>query len=342
MQTFVIQQPHQAGFGTAEVPTPAPGEVLLRIHTVGFCGTDLSTYRGKNPLVTYPRTPGHEIAATIADVGAEVPDGFRIGAAATVLPYKACGRCAACRRNRANACRHNETLGVQREGAMTAFLAVPWQAVLVSASLSFHALALVEPLSIGEHAVARGHVTDHDTVAVIGCGAVGLGAIASAAHRGARVIAIDLDERKLDIARQCGATHLVVSGQNDLHDQLQALTEGEGPDVIIEAVGLPETFVSAVEEVAYAGRVVYIGYAKAPVTYHSALFVKKELDIRGSRNATPEDFRQVMRLLESDALPVDALVTTTVPFAEAPHALAAWDAHPLDYTRIHVQMDLND
>ncbi len=339
MQTFMIQQPHQAGFGTAEEPTLAPDEVLLRIHTVGFCGTDLSTYRGKNPLVTYPRTPGHEIAATIAEVGAAVPDGFPIGARVAVLPYKPCGRCAACQQNRPNACRDNETLGVQREGAMTVFLAVPWQTVFVSLTLSLRALALVEPLSIGEHAVARARITDQDTVAVIGCGAVGLGAIASAAHRGARVIAIDLEAHKLEIARECGATHLIIGGNDDLHAQLHALTDGEGPDVIVEAVGMPETFVTAVEEVAYTGRVVYIGYAKAPVTYNSALFVKKELDIRGSRNATPEDFRQVMDLLEAEVFPVDAVVTATVPFAEAPQALAAWDAHPLDYTRIHVRMD---
>jgi threonine dehydrogenase-like Zn-dependent dehydrogenase len=289
-------------------------------------------------LVTYPRVPGHEIAGVVEAVGAEVPDTVRAGAAVTVVPYTACGACAACRRGRVNTCRHNRTLGVQRDGAMTALVAVPWTAVLEADGLSPSALALVEPLSVGAHAVARGRVAPGDVVAVLGTGAVGLGAVAAAARAGATVVAVDVDDRKLDTARRAGATHALNSRATALHEQLHELTGGDGPDVVIEAVGHPETFVAAVAEVAVAGRVVFIGYAKAPVTFDTTLFVRKELDVLGSRNATAADFREVIDLLRAGGFPVADAVTRVVPLDAAGDALRAWDADPGAVTRIHVEI----
>ncbi|MGI9173758.1 MAG: zinc-binding dehydrogenase, partial [Rhodothermales bacterium] len=289
--------------------------------------------------VSYPRTPGHEVAATVERVGADVPELLGEGMEVTVLPYTACRTCPACRRGRTNCCRDNQTLGVQRDGALMSYLAVPWEKVLPAPGLSLAELALVEPLSVGDHAAERAAVTEADTVLVLGCGAIGLGAVASAAYRGARVIAVDLDDDKFAVARRCGAAEVINSQKDDLHDTLQMLTWSDGPDVVIEAVGLPETFVAAVEEVAFAGRVVYIGYAKAPVTYDTALFVKKELDILGSRNASVENFENVIRMVESGQVPVETLVTETVDFEQAAEALAAWDARPQAYTRIHVRLN---
>jgi threonine dehydrogenase-like Zn-dependent dehydrogenase len=320
-------------------PDVSADDVLLRIRTVGFCGSDLNTYRGLNPLVSYPRIPGHEIAGTVERVGANVPDDrIRSGMQVTVLPYTACGRCPACRRGRANACRDNQTLGVQREGALTELVAVPWEKILPADGLSARELALVEPLSVGFHAVDRGRVQAGDTVLVIGCGAVGLGAIAGAAHRGARVIAADLHDDKLALGRKAGAAETIDTRGGALHDRVQTLTGGDGADVVIEAVGLPETFVAAVYEVAFTGRVVYIGYAKAPATFDTSHFVKKELDILGSRNATADDFRGVIAMLRGGAFPVDDAVTRVVALEDAGEALHEWSAHPATITRIHVDL----
>ena len=123
-----------------------------------------------------------------------------------------------------------------------------------------------------------------------------------------------------------------------MHDRLGELTEGLGPDVAIEAVGLPQTFRSAVEEVAFSGRVVYIGYAKEPVSYETRLFVQKELDILGSRNALPEDFKEVMNLLAAGSFPVDRVITSVVSLDDAPEALARWAAHPASVTKIVVEI----
>jgi threonine dehydrogenase-like Zn-dependent dehydrogenase len=339
MRALFIDEVGRTRVGDLDEPVPGDGDVLLRVQTIGFCGSDLNTFRGLNPLVSYPRVPGHEIAATVERIGSAVPSGlFDLGMQVTVLPYTACGLCAACRRGRANACRDNQTLGVQRDGALTEFLAVPWQKVVRADGLSRRDLALVEPLAVGFHAVQRGRVSADDAVVVIGCGAVGLGAVAGAHQRGARVIAADVDDAKLALARAAGATTTVNAAGGQLPTRIRELTNGDGGDVIIEAVGIPETFLAAIDAVAFTGRVVYIGYAKSPVAYDTTHFVKKELDIMGSRNATIDDFRNVTAMLAARAFPVDAAVTRTVPLNEAGGALAEWDAHPGSITRIHVDL----
>jgi len=337
MKAFFIDKPGSFSFGKTEMPEIKTGEVLLKIERIGFCGSDLTTFRGQNPMVSYPRIPGHEIAATIAEVGPEVPAWLRPELLVTVVPYTTCGQCTACRANRPNACKLNQTLGVQRDGALTEYISVPWQKVLHSPKLKPADYALVEPLSVGFHAVERGRVAAPNTVAVFGAGMIGLGAIAGAALRKkARVIAIDLDDQKLALARAAGAVEVINSKNENLHERLLELTNGDGPQVIIEAVGLAETFVAAIQEVCFAGRVVYIGYAKNPVSYETKFFVMKELDILGSRNALPEDFQNVIEVLESGLYPVSKTITGTVPFGQAGEALAGWSQNPATTTKIHV------
>ena len=338
MKTFIITAPEQTSFGKLPLPEPTGGDVLLRVERVGFCGTDLNTFRGVNPMVSYPRIPGHEIAATIVDGGNSVPTGWTIGMSVTVMPYFGCGKCSACQAKRPNTCRDNETMGVQREGAFTEHIAVPWQKLQYSPKLSLEELALVEPLAVGFHAVERGRATEKDTVLVIGCGMIGLGVIAAAKQRNARVIAVDIDDSKSALAKLAGASEWINSKTEPLVERVRELTNGEGANLVIEAVGTPETFVAAVDAVAYAGRVVYLGYNKYPVSYDAKLFVAKELDILGSRNANPGNFTEVMRFLESGVYPVKQTITRTVPFSKAGAALKEWSDEPGKITKIHVTM----
>lgn len=338
MRAFFIHAPGTTRIGEIDKPVPGPGEALLRVQAVGMCGTDINSFRGRNPLVSYPRIPGHEISAVVDTAGPGAPPALPPGTPVTVSPYTGCGICAACRRSRSNACRSNQTLGVQREGAMTEFIVMPWEKIYAAPGLSSHELCLVEPLSVGFHAVDRGRVIPGDIVAVFGCGGVGLGAIAASAFRGAITIAIDVDDAKLELAQRAGASHTVQTRRQDLHERLQAFTNGHGPDVAIEAIGLPDTFRAAVEEVAFTGRVVYVGYAKEPVSYETRLFVQKELDILGSRNATPADFAAAMRMLRAGAFPVDRVITATIPLDRAGEALQAWDANPAAFSKIIVEL----
>lgn len=337
MRALVLSEPGKAHLAEIPKPVPGPGEALLQIRRVGLCGSDLNSFRGRNPLVSYPRIPGHEVAATIVGMKGAHPS-LTVGMDVTLSPYTSCGTCPACRRGRSNACQFNQTLGVQRDGALTEFLSIPF-AKLFPAKLDLESLSLVEPLTVGFHAAARGRVAAGENVVVIGCGGVGLGAIAAAVFRGAATIAVDIDDAKLAIARKAGAAHTIHAERENLSSALGALTGGQGPDVIIEAVGTPATFRAAVEEVAYTGRVVYIGYAKEPVSCETRTFVQKELDILGTRNGQPEDFRQVIAMIEAGRFPVRDAISTIVPLEQVPTMLAAWSAEPSRFTRIVVNLD---
>jgi threonine dehydrogenase-like Zn-dependent dehydrogenase len=339
MRALVLEAPGRVKLIQVQPPgNPKAGEVLLRVRVVGMCGSDLSTFAGRNPLVSYPRIPGHEIAATIEEKGAGVPEQFTVGMAVTMLPYSNCGACAACLRGRVNACRNNQTLGVQRDGALTEYVLAKWTKLKVAPGLPLRTLAMVEPLTVGAHAVRRGRVTADDTVLVIGCGAVGLGAVAAAAFRGARVIAMDQDAAKLELARRAGAQEAVDAREHRTAEVVGRAQHGEGPDVVIEAVGTPQTFRMAVDCVAFTGRVVYIGYAKEPVTYETRLFVQKELDIVGARNATVEDFDEVIAMLTARRYPVEDAVSLVVPLEEAGAALARWSEDPASMRKILVEI----
>ena len=314
------------------------GEVLLKLQYVGFCGSDLNTFRGCNTMALNPVIPGHEVGAVIESVGAGVPESLKPGMVVTCNPYTNCGKCTSCRNGRVNACQHNETLGVQRNGAMQEYMSLPWEKVIPAGQLTPKVCALVEPMSVGFHAVARAQVTDIDVVVVIGCGMVGMGAVVRSVLRGATVVAADIDDEKLAIAKEMGASYVINTKTEDVHQRLQEITDGYGPDVIIEAVGSVPTYQMAINEVAFTGRVACVGYAKSDVSFQTKFFVQKELDIRGSRNAMSQDFRAVIRYLERGICPTEKLITKVILPEEALETMRWWNENPGKVFRILVKL----
>src|ERR1044071_865425 len=171
MKALVLHNPGHASIETVPEPQLKNGSVLLRVQMVGLCGSDLNSFRGLNPLVSFPGIPGHEVSATVVQGHGDLQAGTDVA----LNPYTNCGQCASCRRGRPNACQFNQTLGIQRDGAATEYIVVP-QNRIYAADLTLKELCLVEPLTIGFHAIARGRVTADDKVAILGCGGVGLGA----------------------------------------------------------------------------------------------------------------------------------------------------------------------
>ena len=326
-----------AGLIEVDKPQLKPGEVLVKIKYVGFCGSDLNTFLGKNPMVKLPVIPGHEIGGVVAEISEGVPENIQAGMACTVNPYTNCGHCSSCLNKRPNACRFNQTLGVQRDGAMCEYITAPWEKVITDNELSPLDFSLVEPMSVGFHAVSRAAVTDLDTVMIIGCGMIGVGAIIRSAIRGAKVIAVDVDDEKLELAHKLGAHYTINSMSEDVHQKLTEITGGVGPDVVIEAVGTVATYQMAINEVAFTGRVVCIGYSKTEIAFETKYFVMKELDIRGSRNSLPEDFRAVMKYLKRNKWITDYLFSGIYKPENAHEALEKWAAYPCKVFRILIE-----
>ena len=337
MKAVRISAPTEMGVAEIEKPVIKADEVLVKIKYVGFCGSDLNTFRGLNPMVHMPVIPGHEVGAIIEETGSDVPESLKPGMVVTLNPYTNCGNCASCRNGRYNACEHNETLGVQRQGVMCEYAALPWTKIIPAGDIPVRTCALIEPMSVGFHAVSRGEVTDNSYVMVIGCGMVGLGAVVRASIRGAKVIAADIDDEKLALAKEVGATYTVNTMTEDVHARIQEITEGNGADVVIEAVGSPVTYVMAVNEVSFTGKVVCIGYAKSDVAFQTKLFVQKELDIRGSRNATPSDFRAVINSINTGKYQIEKFISKGVSPEDAVDAMKEWSANPGKVFRILVE-----
>lgn len=337
MKALAVEAPGAARVVTRPEPTPAAGEALLRVAYAGLCGTDLATFVGRNPLVSYPRVIGHEISGTVVDVAPNV-DRSWLRRRVAVNPYKHCGACSACQIGRPNACRRNETLGVQREGALAELVAVPVERLVPSDRLPLDVLALVEPFSIGMHVVVRTGVAAADTVLVIGCGGVGIGAVAAAASRGARVIALDVDAGKRALAGEFGADAAVDATADDASDRIRALTSGEGPSVAIEAAGLPATYRFALDVVASGGRVGCLGWVKGDVPIEARQIVFKELTIFGSRNATGE-LGEVVQLFEAGRVDPLRVVTDRVSLDAAPAAMTRWASAPGGIGKILVAVD---
>jgi len=339
MKAFFIQEPGRGFIGEVEKPQVGEGEILLNIKKIGYCGSDLKSFRGQNPLVSYPRIPGHEISAVIEETAQGVPIEFQVGDAVTVVPYTNCGQCAACIQKRPNACKFNETLGVQREGALTEFIVVPWEKVLKANTLNASELSIVEPLAVGFHCSRRGQIEKGDIVLVFGCGMIGIGAICRALKSGAIVIAVDIDDEKLSLAKEIGAHFIINSLHCNLEKEVNKITNNMGPRVVLEAVGIGDTFILDVDMVSYAGRVVYVGYVADPVSYETKKFLLKELQIRGSRGAEKEDFVEVINYLQTvTSFPIERIITKEYEFTEAEKAFKEWDSHTRDFTKIIVKI----
>lgn len=338
MKALSIDRPGDLSFTDLPWQAPGHGEVAIRIAYIGYCGSDLNSFRGKNPLVNYPRVPGHEISGVIESLGEGVPEHLQVGQQVCVLPYFNCGRCNACRMGRPNACKHNETLGVQREGALTERIAVPHGKVIPVEGMALRDLALIEPLAVGFHAVRRAEIAAGERVVVLGCGVIGLGAVLGAVVRGARVIAVDLAASKLAQARGLGAESTVDASRLDVAAAVAALTGDDGPHVVIEAVGADVTFRQSIDLVGSCGRVVYVGYAKNPVSYETRFFLMKEIDIRGSRGAQLADFADVIAAMKQRPGIGDLVVSRVAAFDEAADAMRDWDADPGAFTKIMIDV----
>ncbi len=322
-----IEAENVTHFHHVEAAPLGPGEVRVGIRHVGLCGSDLNTFKGLNPLVQLPRIPGHEIGGVIIEAGESVAAAYAAGRRVIVMPYTNCGKCTSCRKGRLNACRYNKTLGVQQDGGLAEEIVLPAQKLILNDTLPAHRLALVEPLSVGFHAVERGRVAKGDRVVVLGCGMIGMGVLIAAIARGAEVFAVDLGEEKRALAKTFGAIETIDAGSEDVVARISELTGDDGVDIAFEAVGLPATFTQAIELACFGGRVVYVGYSKAPVTYQTQFFNLKELDIMGSRNALMQDFRNVISHLETIGDMADSLISRIVPFDLAEEALPYWDSH---------------
>lgn len=324
MRTVILEEPGRLAFiDTAPPASPGPGEALVRVQRIGVCGTDLHAYRGKQPFFRFPRILGHELGVEVLAVG-ENSQGIQPGDRCAVEPYLHCGQCIACRQGKTNCCARLEVLGVHIDGGMREQIVVPTAKLHRSDSLNLEQLALVEPLSIGAHAVRRGSLVAGETVLVIGAGPIGLAVIQFAMLSGVRVLVMDSNQERLAFAREhFGVTETLTPSEQTV-ERLQELTDGDLPTAVFDAAGSSASMAAAFRYVAQGGRLVLVGLFQGDLSFNDPDAHRRELTLLCSRNATAEDFRMVRQGMEDGHVRVNAWVTQRVPLEEVPVALPQW------------------
>ncbi len=331
MKRVVITKPREIRIEEASRPVRGANEALLKIRYVGICGSDVSTYRGSNPLATYPIVPGHELCGEVL----ESDEAFSPGDAVVVEPLLPCGACYPCRLGRYNCCESLKVLGVHQDGGMAEEITLPLRRLYRLPDDADPSIGpLVETLSIGYHACNRARIQSGDDVLVIGAGPIGLGAALIAKDKGARVGVVDRLEARLRLSRELG----IDFGFHAEKDTHAAVLEhfDRRPNVVIEAVGNPRTLELAIEVASAAGRVVFVGWTSEVPQWRPDLFLKKELEFLGSRNSH-DVFPQVIEFFQRNQDPLRRLVTHRFGMTDIEEALTLLDGHPDEAVKIIVE-----
>jgi len=312
-------------FEYRDIAKPALQEdyALLRIKRIGICGTDLHAYEGTQPFFNYPRILGHELAAELID--ADGAADFKSGETVTIIPYFNCGVCIACRNGKSNCCVSIKVAGVHADGGMAEYYAVPSYSLVHGDGLGVDELALVEPLAIGAHGIRRADVTPGEFVLVIGAGPIGLGTMEFARIAGAQVIALDINQSRLDFCKaHLNIPHAIQAGNDDVLEQLKAITNGDMPTVVIDATGNLNAINNAFQYMSHGARYVLIGLQKGDITFSHPEFHKREATLMSSRNATRADFEHVINCMKTKLVNPATYITHQVKFEEVKANFESW------------------
>ncbi len=319
MRCLLLEKPkHFCWIDRPEPDAPEPGEAVVRVHSVGICGTDYGGYLGTMPFFSYPRIPGHELGVEVVAVGTGTSN-VQVGDRCCVEPYINCQQCYACLRGLSNCCQHHQTLGVHCDGGLQPLFTLPARKLHPSPRLSHAQNALVETLAIGCHAIDRAAPRQGETVLVIGAGPIGLSVLEFAVLSGARAIVMDRIPMRLEgvRARLPSVESHLASGAHDDEQAIAQLTDGRMCDVVVDATGSNVSMAGALALCAFGGRLVYVGITQSEIVLpHAPLLHRRELSILASRNALSRDFTKIIALIEAGSIDTQPWITHHLPFAD--------------------------
>jgi 2-desacetyl-2-hydroxyethyl bacteriochlorophyllide A dehydrogenase len=323
METLICTAPGNFEYRTGKKPLLQKGYAIVKIKRVGICGTDLHAFEGTQPFFSYPRILGHELCAEFVE--ADGDHDFTPGELLTCIPYFYCGHCIACRNGKTNCCVSMNVCGVHSDGAMSEYLSIPTYALVHGQGLSAEALALVEPLAIGAHGVRRAGIMPGEFALILGAGPIGLGTIEFAKIAGAKVIVLDINEGRLKFCRDhFHVSHTVNASDPDVTKQLKEITGGDMPTVVIDATGSLKAIMNAFQYMAHGARFVLIGLQKGDISFSHPEFHKREATLMSSRNATREDFEQVISAMKAGKVDPTTYITHRVSFDQVKDQFAGW------------------
>lgn len=323
MQTIILKKPGHFTLCDTDIPASVEaGESLVQIRNIGICGTDLHAYRGRQPFFDYPRILGHELSGIVVDANGATH--LTEGLPVVVNPYLSCGECIACRRGRTNCCQSLQVLGVHCDGGMREFIKVPSGNLLPAKGLETEQMATVECLTIGAHAVRRAKLEPGETIAVVGTGPIGIGVIHFAKIAGARVIAVDVNQSRLDYCMDTLGVDAVVDARESPQSHLMELTNGDKPTAVFEVTGNKSSMENSFQYVSHGGQLVFVGLVKDALKFDDPHFHKHELTVKSSRNGTKGDLQHVIDSIRDGKVDTKSFITHRCSFQEMPGQFDSW------------------
>ena len=316
----------------------APEDVIIKVKMVGICGSDNHIYHGENPFVVLPRVMGHEIVGEVTELGENVKD-LSIGDHIVVEQISYCGKCYACRQGMPNVCSHLEALGVHKDGGMQEYLKITsMQAHKISKSIPWETAVLAEPYTVAGNSTSRGQVGVGKTLVIQGAGTIGLLTLRMAKVKGASVMVTDIDQEKLNFAKENGANEIVNTRKENLKEKVCEWTNGEMANVVIDAVGLPQTFEQCFDLVSVAGAIVPLGMSEKYSHIIQKPIMQKELTIYGSRMQSYQ-FEPVIKAIENGLLVDDGVVNQKFNIRDVRKAFDLINNHPEKARKIVLTFD---
>lgn len=309
LRAIVCQQPGELKWIDLPEPIVNPGEVLLKIKYVGICGTDLHAYGGNQPYFTYPRILGHELAAEVVELHQQANTDLKPGETVVVIPYKYCRRCFACRHGKTNCCTSLNVLGVHSDGGMQEYISHPPELLLRAPGLNNPEKSIVEPLSIGTHAVDRADIHPDDWIIVSGCGPIGIGILWAAQAKSNRIIALDIDAVRLNFCKKYFDVEHTIMVNDQTIANIREITGGNMAQAVFDATGLKIPMEKAVDYLSPGGEYILVGLNRGDLTFNHPSMHARELSILCSRNATLSDFEKVISRMQKQEFPSDSYIT---------------------------------
>jgi len=323
MKYIVCEKPREFILKEKNEPVKIKGEAILRIKKVGICGTDLHAYSGNQAFFDYPRILGHELASEVVEIE-DNAKGIKSGDSVVIMPYISCNKCIACKNGKTNCCTKMQVLGVHTDGGMQEKISVPIDLLIHAPNLSNDAMAIVEPLAIGAHALRRAQIQPNETIVVVGCGPIGIGIMKLAQIIGAKVIAIDVNQGRLDYAKdKIGLDHVVLAGEGAV-EKVMDITNNDLATAVFDASGHKGALEFGHNFMSHGGCYVLVGLSKGEIVFEHPSIHAKEITLMCSRNATLEDFEHVISVLEDGKFPIDSFITHNVDFDDMIANFDSW------------------
>ncbi|AUJ32746.1 MAG: zinc-binding alcohol dehydrogenase family protein [Liquorilactobacillus nagelii] len=316
----------------------SPEDVIIKVKMVGICGSDNHIFHGENPFVVLPRVMGHEVVGEVAELGENVKD-LLVGDHIVVEQISYCGKCYACRQGMPNVCSHLEALGVHKDGGMQEYLKITaMQAHKIDKSVPWETAVLAEPYTVAGNSTTRGQVGIGKTLVIQGAGTIGLLTLRMAKAKGANVMVTDIDQDKLNFAKENGADEIVNTKNESLKEKVTKWTNGEMANVVIDAVGLPQTFEQCFELVSVAGAIVPLGMSEKYSHIAQKPIMQKELTIYGSRMQSYQ-FEPVIKAIENGLLIDGGVVNQKFDIKDVQKAFDLMNNHPEQARKIVLTFD---